>query len=168
MNGTPIPSPQTLKLNGELKGIPIQVLVDSGASHNFISRKLVSILDLPIKPFLGLHIQLGDGHRIWVHEKCAYDNIKLREFSCRLIALVFEFGDLDTVLRIEWLKSLGEVIHNLKEWSMRFKQRECWVELKSSLAVEHLLVSLKGWFAKQKRGFVGQIGATEEQNLALN
>ena len=54
--------PQTLKLQGELQGIPIQVLIDSGASHNFISRKLVSKLDLPTSSFSSLYIRLGDGH----------------------------------------------------------------------------------------------------------
>ena len=57
-------SPQTLKLGGELRGIPIQVLVDSGASYNFISRKLVSMMSLPASSFSGLYIKLGDGHRV--------------------------------------------------------------------------------------------------------
>ena len=33
---------------------------------------------------------------------------------------MFELGNLDMVLGIEWLKTLGEVVHNRKEQSMRF------------------------------------------------
>ena len=66
---------------------------------------------------------------------------------------MFELGNLNMVLGIEWWKTLGEVIHNWKEQSMRFKQGERWVELKSGPTVEHLPVSLKGCLAKQKRGF---------------
>ena len=47
MANSSIQPPKTLKLKGELRGIPIQVLVDSGASHNFISHKLVSLQSLP-------------------------------------------------------------------------------------------------------------------------
>ena len=81
--------PQTLKFQGELRGIPIQVLIDSRASHNFISRKLVSKLDLPTKSFSSLYIRLGDGHRIWVQERCNQVDIQLGEFFCKLSALIF-------------------------------------------------------------------------------
>lgn len=33
--------PRTMKLRGLVKGVPILILIDSGATHNFISRKLV-------------------------------------------------------------------------------------------------------------------------------
>ena len=37
---------------------------------------------------------------------------------------MFKLGNLDMVLGIKWLKTLGEVIHNWKEQSMRFKHGE--------------------------------------------
>ena len=92
------PSSQTLKLSGELKGIPIQMLVDSSASHNFISRKLLSKLDLPTQSFSSIYIQSGDGHQIWVQQKCERVSINFGEFSSQLTALVFYLGDLDLVL----------------------------------------------------------------------
>jgi hypothetical protein len=38
-------SPQTIRFQGEIKGVPVLVLVNSGATHNFISQKLVSKMD---------------------------------------------------------------------------------------------------------------------------
>ena len=105
-------APQTLKLNGELQGIPIQILVDSGASHNFISRKLASKLALPIQSFYGLLNRLGDGHRVWVKERCNQVAIKLGDVSCVLNAVAFDLGNLDMVFGIDWLNTLGDVIHN--------------------------------------------------------
>ena len=107
-------SPKTLKLRGELRGIPIQVLVDSGASHNFISRILVLMMGLPASSFFGLYIRLGDGPRVRVQQKCEHIDIKFGDFSCILEALVFGLGNLDMVLEIDWLKTLGEVVHNWK------------------------------------------------------
>ena len=87
------------------------MLIDSEASHNFISHKLVLKLGLPINYFAGMHIILGDGHRIWAHECCTEIDIKLGEFSCTLTTLIFDFGNLDMVLGIDWLTKLGEVVH---------------------------------------------------------
>ena len=41
-------SPKTLKLAGEINNQKVVVLINSGASHNFISNELVSVLKLPI------------------------------------------------------------------------------------------------------------------------
>ncbi|MCI37997.1 pentatricopeptide repeat-containing protein, partial [Trifolium medium] len=38
----------TMKLEDKLQNIEVVVLVDSGASHNFISSKLATALELPI------------------------------------------------------------------------------------------------------------------------
>ena len=45
--------------------------------------------------------------------------LNLGTFSCMLNTLVFDLGSLDMVLGMEWLKTLGEVLHNWKEHSMR-------------------------------------------------
>ena len=60
--------------------------------------KLVSRLGLSIQFFSGLHIRLGNGHRVWVQEKCEYLDVKLGDVSCNLIALFFDLGNLDMVL----------------------------------------------------------------------
>ena len=131
-------------------------MVDRGASHNFISHKLVSLLGLPTQSFVALIITFGDGHRIWVQERCKQIEVKLGEFFYALSALVFELGNLDMVLGIEWLKTLGEVIQNWKEQSMRFKQWGRWVELKASSAMQVQQVPLQVWLATQKVGVMGK------------
>ena len=140
--------PQTLKLQGELRGIPIQVLIDIKASHNFISCKLVSKLDLPTSSFSGLYIHLGDGHRIWVQERCNRVYIQLGELSCKLSALIFELGNLDMVLGIDG--------------RMRFLQGDHYVELLASSSPTNSSVALKVWLDKQAVGFWAHLGAIKE------
>jgi len=52
-----------MKLQGEVKGKLALVLIDSGASHNFISAKLVSQLGLLVESTPSYNMRLGDGHK---------------------------------------------------------------------------------------------------------
>ncbi|GJY64983.1 retrotransposon-related protein [Tanacetum coccineum] len=73
LNGYPTISSsnlKTIKLAGELNGIPILILIDSGATHNFISKKLAIALGLTIKPVKRLQISLGDDSWVWIGEQC--------------------------------------------------------------------------------------------------
>ncbi|KAF2323964.1 hypothetical protein GH714_004927 [Hevea brasiliensis] len=53
----------TTKLPGTIKGSPITIMIDSGASHNFIPGKVVSQLNLIVDVTLVFGVLLGDGHR---------------------------------------------------------------------------------------------------------
>ena len=55
--------PNTMKLQGEVKGRITLVLIDSGASHNFITVDLVSQLGLSVEPTPSYNVRLGDGHK---------------------------------------------------------------------------------------------------------
>ena len=69
--------------------------------------------------------------------------IHFGDFSCIVTALVFYLGNLDMVLGMDWLNTLGEVLHNRKENSMWFQQGNKWVELKASSSVRETPVPLK-------------------------
>ncbi|BAT84466.1 hypothetical protein VIGAN_04185600, partial [Vigna angularis var. angularis] len=55
--------PKTLKLQGKVGGKVVLILVDSGASHNFISKKLVEELKLGMEDTFPYQVSLGDGHK---------------------------------------------------------------------------------------------------------
>lgn len=53
---------KTMKLEGKLMGVPILVLVDSGASHNFVAPQVVSALDVPVDSSKNFGVRLGWSH----------------------------------------------------------------------------------------------------------
>lgn len=55
---------KTLKVKGEIKEEEGIVLIDCRASHNFISEKLVSLLQLPTKDTSHYRVILGSGTTI--------------------------------------------------------------------------------------------------------
>ncbi|KAD6119553.1 hypothetical protein E3N88_10824 [Mikania micrantha] len=97
----------TFKLEGAIQGIPICLLVDSGATHNFISTQLVSALDIPSETFAGIHIRLGDGHVVFIQKQCVNLQVQIGSCTYSINTLVFETGDLDLILGMDWLQSLG-------------------------------------------------------------
>ena len=52
-----------IKLKGYLQRFPILLLIDSEASHNYITRELVTSLNLPMTNTKEFAMTLGDGSR---------------------------------------------------------------------------------------------------------
>lgn len=52
---------QTLKLLGHIGEGEVIVMIDSGATHNFISLKIVEKLGVPVKESSGFGVSLGNG-----------------------------------------------------------------------------------------------------------
>ncbi|KZV26643.1 hypothetical protein F511_34898 [Dorcoceras hygrometricum] len=59
-----------MKLLGKIKGREIVVMMDSGASHNFISKKLVGVLQLEVDETVKFGVFLGDGGRVACQGMC--------------------------------------------------------------------------------------------------
>ncbi|KAL4573965.1 hypothetical protein LXL04_020787 [Taraxacum kok-saghyz] len=100
---------KTLKVMGDILGFPALILIDSGATHNFISKKLARALGLELQSIGPLGIRLGDGNRVWVTTQCHAIPLHFGAFYCTVDALVYDLGPLDFILGIAWLKRLGDI-----------------------------------------------------------
>lgn len=104
---------ETLKVEGSLNGIPLLILVDSGATHNFISPKIVKALGIPMQEMeKGLGIRLGDGNRVVTKGKCSKLEVSVGKCTCEIDAWVLDMGGLDVILGVAWLRTLGDVTTN--------------------------------------------------------
>ncbi|KAK7288441.1 hypothetical protein RIF29_01900 [Crotalaria pallida] len=115
---------KTMKLEGAVNGITILILVDSGATHNFISPTMVKALGIPVEEAShGLGIRLGDGHLAVTTGKCPNLRVSIGQYECPLNAWVLNMGGLDLILGVAWLRTLGEVTTNWETMTMRFKHQ---------------------------------------------
>lgn len=112
---------KVMKLEGKLNGSPILVLIDSGASHNFVSRKVIHALNLPIHDTQGIGIRLGDGHRVVTKGKCTLE-VDLGSIIITVTAFVLDIGSLDLIFRVSWLETLGVVQADWSRLSMTFRK----------------------------------------------
>ncbi|PNY02508.1 retrotransposon-related protein [Trifolium pratense] len=120
---------RTMKIKGRLQDVDVVVLVDSGASHNFISPKITAALGLQVTPISAKNIKLGDGHKVISQGVCKGVSINLGTMIVVVDALVLDLGGLDVVLGVSWLSTLGKVVIDWKALSMQFWHNDEMVAL---------------------------------------
>lgn len=93
-----ISSPQTMRLQGIIRGHTVIVLIDSGASHNFISSSLVTTLRLKPDKTGKFRVQLGDGRQQESDGVCRGISVVLCGCEVTTDCYVFALGGVDLIL----------------------------------------------------------------------
>ena len=101
-------SSPTTKLRGTIKKHTMVVMLDSGATHNFISPAMVGYLKLSIEEARGLGVLLGTGVSVNRTGVCRNVQVTLQDMSFTTDSIVLELGNLDVILGMQWLRTLGK------------------------------------------------------------
>lgn len=137
-------NPRTMKLIGTIGGGEVVVMVDPGATHNFISLKAVEHLGIPVQKSGGFGVSLGNGEAIRGTGICR--DVKLR-FNDEVMVtedfLPLELGNSDVILGVQWLEKLGSVVTNWKTQVMNYKVGEETVTLRGDPSLTRSKISLK-------------------------
>ncbi|XP_050914793.1 uncharacterized protein LOC127129699 [Lathyrus oleraceus] len=133
---------RAMKLEGCLQGASILVLIDSGATHNFISPKVVETLGFPMVPSNPLGVKLGDGHRVLTRGRCNGIQLNVGAVQICFDAYVLELGGVYLILGVVWLETLGKVTMDWKEMSMVFNHKGSMVKLLGQ-AVDDMMATLQ-------------------------
>lgn len=146
-------SPWALKLKGTIKGKEVVVMIDSGASHNFISEVVVHQLGLTMEGTTGYGVLVGTGMTVKGEGVCKDVELMLQNCSITTSFLPLELGSADVILGIQWLETLGDMKVNWKLQVMKFKMQEMTVTLKGDMNLCSSAISLKSlWDYKKKLG----------------
>lgn len=118
-------NPKTMKLRGLLGNNKVVVLIDPGATHNFLSLEKVAELKIPITGSGGFGISLGNGETIKGSGVCKDVVIQLDGgIVVQEDFLPLSLGTTDVILGIRWLEQLGAVTTNWKSQIMQFQMGE--------------------------------------------
>ncbi|KZV56866.1 peroxidase 64 [Dorcoceras hygrometricum] len=135
--------PQTMKMRGRIQNEEAVVMIDSGVSHNFISRMLVEKLGRKIDETVKFGVCLGDGTKVQCQALCPGLEIQLGAYTAQITGHLFELGGVDIILGVEWLRTLGEVRLDWNKMRMRFKAEGQLVELTGDPTLQRSMLSLK-------------------------
>jgi hypothetical protein len=115
-----ISTPQTLKIEGNIKKKKVIVLIDSGSTHNFIHYKLSEALNCFVYPAPEFQVMNTGGGTINFSGKCNNINLTMGEYVMNSPMISIPMGGADVVLGIQWLQSLGTMDFNFQELFMKF------------------------------------------------
>ncbi|XP_052188845.1 uncharacterized protein LOC127799137 [Diospyros lotus] len=135
--------PQTMKIKGEIDGQEVVVLIDSGASHNFIAAELVQKLGLPWTQTRGYGVIMGSGMAVQGARVCKGVTLWLQNVEVVEDFLPLELGSSDVILGMKWLATLGETQVDWGSLVMKFRSGGMTVTLLGDPSLSKTLVTLK-------------------------
>jgi hypothetical protein len=105
------------------------MLINSGASHNFIDYKLVKAINLSLVEPSKFHVDVWDGFKINCQGVYGMVEMQLQNLWTQQDLFLFELGGADVLLGVEWFAGLGQTRANFKDLTMSPKVEEKVTEL---------------------------------------
>ncbi|XP_057416454.1 uncharacterized protein LOC130711034 [Lotus japonicus] len=136
----------TMKLQGTLQGVPILILVDSGATHNFISKQVAEAMGWTVQATPEMRILLGDGSKVMASGRCEQVGIEIGDYKTAVDTILFDLDGIDLVLGVTWLASLGDMLVNWGKQTMKFQQEGTWVFLQGQHGLQSQQLALQSFF----------------------
>lgn len=115
-----ISTPGTIKVKGSILGRAVVVLIDCGATHNFISLTLADELQLPKTETISYGVIMGSGIAVKGNGICRGVVLSLPELSVKEDFLLLDLGTLDVVLGMQWLQTMGKMETDWPALSLKF------------------------------------------------
>lgn len=102
--------PSTLWYAGYITGLPAQILVDGGSTHNFINPRGARKLKLSIEPSMGFFVMVGNGQGLICLGVITGVPITIQEFSFVTDFFVIYLHGSNLMLGVAWLATVGPSI----------------------------------------------------------
>ena len=131
-----ISHPQTMRMKGDINGQEVIVMIDSGATNNFISVTAVNRLQLESTKGDRYGVTLGNGEKIYGKGKCQKLLMTVQRIEIVEDYLILGLENSDVILGMQWLEKLGEVVTSWKKQMMKFHWEGVECTLKGDPSLE--------------------------------
>jgi hypothetical protein len=119
-----VPRYDTLRIRGIIQWQRAITLIDGGATHNFIDASLVSRWALQTEEFEGFDVAVANGHTMECLDRIPNLEMKLGKYTVRDTFYVVYLSDIDVVLGVQWMITLGKITTNYQTLEMGFKDQD--------------------------------------------
>lgn len=101
-------SPTTMKIVGRMVKTKVVFLIDSGATHSFLSLDIVKKAHLTEENRSSFKVLVGTGITVNGSGVCRGVSLQLQSIMIRTDFIVLDPGGVDVVLGVQWLRTLGK------------------------------------------------------------
>ncbi|XP_056695073.1 uncharacterized protein [Spinacia oleracea] len=110
----------TMRVRGVVQGKPIQILVDSGSTHNFVDLSIAQKLGCKVETIPPQAITVADGNHLACQHICKGFTWTMQGISFEADVLLIPLGSCDMVLGVQWLSLLGPISWDFMQLHMEF------------------------------------------------
>lgn len=152
-----ITSPKTFKLRGEVNRISVVVMIDWGATHDFIAMQVVQELGVNCTNSKNFGVSLGTGETVQSQGECQSVVLQLHGLTIVENFMPIKLGNFDLNMGLQWLEKLGTMMTYWKSQTIKFRMGDEMVTLKGDASLGRTGITLKAMIKtmrKEKSGFL--------------
>ena len=133
----------TMRMQGQIRNQLVNILIDSGSTHNFVDPKVIKNAGIKLQPVNSFTVTVANGDKLRVQQCCSGLCWEAQGLQQSIDFFVLSLRGCDVVLGIQWLISLGPILWNFKALTMQFQWGGQTIIWKGQVDGQVLLMSRK-------------------------
>jgi hypothetical protein len=113
-------APKTLKLINYIKHRKVIILVDSGSTQNFVHHRISQETHCYIHAVNNFQIMIANGGSMKCGGHCENVFLQIGDYHLKSHMFSIDMGSCDIVLGADWIRTLGPILMDFKELTMKF------------------------------------------------
>ncbi|MCH94219.1 hypothetical protein A2U01_0015176, partial [Trifolium medium] len=126
----------TICFQGQIQGVQIQVLIDSGSSDNFLQPRIAQCLKLTVQESPQFQVLVGNGSALTASGLIPDLPVTIQGHTIHLPVYLLPITGADLVLGAPWLKTLGPHIADYAVLSIKFYLNDKFITLRGDQLAE--------------------------------
>ena len=112
--------PHTMRVTGLIDGTRLHILIDSRSTHNFVNSRVAKKPRCRPVTASAFEVLVANGERLWCDEIFLAVPLEIQGYRFETSMYPLQLQGSDAVLGMQWLRSLGRVIHDWEKLTMEF------------------------------------------------
>nr|GEU35335.1 hypothetical protein [Tanacetum cinerariifolium] len=123
---------QTIRITGKISKHEVHILVDCGATHNFLDVNVAKQVGCKTNRTYPLEVNVGVGIKLISNAVCKNFEWQLQGETFYTDMMILPLGGYELVLGIKWLATLGDIKCNFSQLRMEFMYKDKKITLRGT------------------------------------